>query len=136
MQNKYEHVFRPLKVNNIMWSNRIIASPMGHPKTHITLSSTYYGGISIYDKALGGSGAVTISTPLADENCQYEKYSRDEYKEDLSVMKAGGAKAVAEVTMVDRLGRKTQYQSVYTGRFRENQRTASKKCQSSQKFWL
>lgn len=107
MQNKYEHVFRPLKVNNIMWSNRIIASPMGHPKTHITLSSTYYGGISIYDKALGGSGAVTISTPLADENCEYEKYSRDEYKEDLSVMKAGGAKAVAEVTMVemvDRLG--------------------------------
>lgn len=107
MNDKYSHVFSPISIKGCVWSNRIIASPMGHPKTHIHQSSTYYGGISIFDKSLGGSGAVTISTPLAKEDYRYDKYERDEYQEDLSVMKAGGAKAVAEVTMVemvDRLG--------------------------------
>lgn len=107
MNSKYSHVFNPINIKGCVWSNRIIASPMGHPKTHIHPSSTYYGGISIFDKSLGGSGAVTISTPLAKEDYRYEKYERDEYLENLSVMKAGGAKAVAEVTMVemvDRLG--------------------------------
>ena len=107
MNNKYEHVFNPIQIKNMMCSNRIISAPMGHPKNHITLSSTYYGGISIFDKSLGGAGAVTISTPLAKEDGKYDKYERDEYREDLTVMKAAGAKAIAEVTMVemvDRLG--------------------------------
>lgn len=107
MNNKYNHVFKPLKVNNMMLSNRIISAPMGHPKNHVHLSSTYYGGVSIYDKALGGSAAVAISTPLANDDYKFDKYLRDEYYEDLSVMKAGGAKAIAEITvteMVDRLG--------------------------------
>lgn len=107
MNSKYSHVFKPLKVNNIMLSNRIISAPMGHPKNHVYLSSTYYGGVGILDKALGGSAAVTISTPLAKEDYKFDKYLRDEYYENLSVMKAGGAKAIAEITvteMVDRLG--------------------------------
>ena len=107
MDQKYSHVFQPIQINDSIWSNRIIASPMGHPKNHIVLSSTYYGGIMIYDKAQGGAGAVTISTPQAMSDGKYQKYERDEYFEDLSVMKSAGAKAVAEVTMVemvDRLG--------------------------------
>ena len=56
---KYSSLFSPIKVNNLMIKNRIIAAPMGIPKAQL-LSSTYYGGISLPDKAKGGSGAFVF----------------------------------------------------------------------------
>ena len=58
---KYPNLFAPLQINGVMLKNRIIAAPMGVPKAML-VSSTYYGGISLPDKARGGSGAVVVSS--------------------------------------------------------------------------
>ena len=58
---KYQNLFAPLQINGVMLKNRIIAAPMGVPKAML-VSSTYYGGISLPDKARGGSGAVVVSS--------------------------------------------------------------------------
>lgn len=97
---KYQYLFSPLQVNGIMLENRIIAAPMGVPRAKL-LSSTYYGGISLPDKAKGGSGAVCFSSygpaDIAECKSPFDKYARDVTRETLSLVEANGAVGVMEL---------------------------------------
>ncbi|MGN1343798.1 MAG: FAD-dependent oxidoreductase [Traorella sp.] len=100
MQNiKYPSLFSPLQINNIMLKNRIIAAPMGVPKAHL-VSSTYYGGISLPDKAQGGSSGIVVSSygPADIVKCAspFDKYARDVTRETLSLIEENGAIGIME----------------------------------------
>ena len=60
---KYPHVFSPLRVKNIIYKNRLCSTTMSTVPTHTHLSSTNYGGIGIYDKALGGVAMIGMERP-------------------------------------------------------------------------
>ena len=81
---KYPDLFSPLQINGIMLKNRIIAAPMGVPRA-LLLSSTYYGGISLPDKAKGGSAAIAVSSygpaDIAKADSPFDKYARDVTRE-------------------------------------------------------
>ncbi len=96
---KYNYLFKPLKVNNLMLSNRIIASPMGIVSSEGMISSTNYGGLSLYDKSLGGAGLIVVNGDNDDpKNGMFSKYQREVTREMISVVKQGGAKIAAEVS--------------------------------------
>lgn len=96
---KYVHLFRPIEVKNLMFRNRIISAPMGIIPSHTHISSVNYGGISIYDKSLGGAAVINISSHGSQGKDKYrahggdpfEKYQRDVTREQLCVAKQGGA---------------------------------------------
>ena len=96
---KYRSLFSPIKINNLMIKNRIIAAPMGIPKAQL-LSSTYYGGISLPDKAKGGSGAIVVNelglSSIAKAESAFDKYARDITRETLSLLEGDGAVGVIE----------------------------------------
>lgn len=99
--DKYAHVFRPLRVKNIIYSNRLCSTTMSTVPTHIHRSSTDYGGIGIYDKSLGGvamigmmyHGTAGVSLYEANGADPFSKYNLDVLRESLSVVKQGGALA-------------------------------------------
>lgn len=97
--HKYPSLFSPLRVKNLLYRNRIVCTPMGTVPTHTILSSTDYGTVSAYDKALGGSAMLNMtyhgSQRLKNfELCggdPFDKYEMDILREQLSVHRAGGA---------------------------------------------
>lgn len=98
-KGKYQHLFSPLRVKNLLYRNRICCTPMGTVPNHLILSSTDYGTVSGYDKALGGSAMMGMTYHGSQlkrtfELCggdPFEKYEMDVLREELSVHKAGGA---------------------------------------------
>lgn len=96
---KYKNLFSPLKVKNLLFRNRICCTPMGTVPTHTLISSTDYGTVSGYDKALGGCAMIGMTYHGSQikktfELCggdPFEKYEMDVLREQLSVHKAGGA---------------------------------------------
>lgn len=77
----------------MMLKNRIISSPAGVPKAH-TPSSTHYGEISAYDRALGGAGLVINALyGCGLEMDPFSKYGSDSTREILSVQKQSGGMA-------------------------------------------
>jgi len=72
---------------------------MGTVPTHTILSSTDYGTVSAYDKALGGSAMMNMTYHGSQRTKTFElcggnpfdKYEMDIIREQLSVHKAGGA---------------------------------------------
>lgn len=100
-KEKYCHVFQPLQVKNIIYSNRLCSTTMSTVPTHTHLSSTNYGGIGIYDKSLGGVAMLgmmyhgTAGSSLYEANGAdpFSKYNLDVLRESLSVVKQGGALA-------------------------------------------
>jgi 2,4-dienoyl-CoA reductase-like NADH-dependent reductase (Old Yellow Enzyme family)/thioredoxin reductase len=99
-QIKYPNIFSPLRVNSMMLSNRIIASPMGTPKL-ILLSSTNYGGVSVADRAKGGAGGICLNILEVAEAGKakdpWQKYAKDATREILSVTRQAGAKSILEI---------------------------------------
>ena len=99
MNLKYPLLFSPLKIGNVVVKNRIITAPMGVPRALI-ISSTEYGGMSVNDKALGGSGVVTVSdhsvANIAHEPNAFTKYAKDVTREVLSVLRQTGSLACME----------------------------------------
>ena len=98
---KYPHVFSPLRVKNIIYKNRLCSTTMSTVPTHTHLSSTNYGGIGIYDKALGGVAMIGMMYHGKAGASHYEangadpfasKYDLDVLRESLSVVKQGGAR--------------------------------------------
>jgi 2,4-dienoyl-CoA reductase-like NADH-dependent reductase (Old Yellow Enzyme family)/thioredoxin reductase len=93
---KYENLFAPLEVRNTVLKNRILAAPMGVPRANI-ISTTDYGGISLYDKSLGGSAVVTVNEygiiNISKQKNAFDKYARDVTREVLSVMRQAGSLA-------------------------------------------
>ncbi|MBQ7891176.1 MAG: FAD-dependent oxidoreductase [Erysipelotrichaceae bacterium] len=100
---KYPNIFAPLRVKNIMLKNRIIAAPMGTPKATV-LSSTNYGGLSIWDKSKGGAAVVTVSdmylANLAQEKDAFSKYAKDVTREVLSICRQAGSLAMLEIAFM------------------------------------
>ena len=97
---KFPHLFAPLRVNGVMLKNRVVAAPMGIPKATV-ISSTDYGGLSLYDKSLGGAAVVTVGdmaiASIAHETDPFGKYAGDVGRELLSVMRQSGGLAMIEV---------------------------------------
>ena len=94
MKTNFPHLFSPLRVNGMILKNRIMAAPMGLISTHRIPSTTDYGGMSAYDRSIGGAGLVHNSTlgPTAGEGLfAFEKYELDHTRENLSVAKQSGA---------------------------------------------
>ena len=97
--HKYPHLFSPLRVKNLLYRNRIVCTPMGTVPTHTLLSSTDYGTVSAYDKALGGSAMLNMTYHGSQRTKTFElcggdpfdKYEMDILREQLSVHRAGGA---------------------------------------------
>lgn len=95
---KYPHLFSPLKVNTLMLKNRIIAAPMGIIPSHKIISSTNYGNMSAFDKALGGTAVVHISGGIGEaEQSVFAKYNRDVTREQISVIRQAGARCALEL---------------------------------------
>lgn len=99
MNIKYKSLFSPLIVNDLIIKNRVMAAPMGVPRAML-LSSTYYGGISLKDKAKGGSGTICFSgygtADIASTKSPFDKYARDVTRETLSLIEGDGAVGVIE----------------------------------------
>lgn len=97
---RYPHLFMPADIDGTVFRNRIIAAPMGVPRA-IQPSTTDYGGISLYDKSLGGSAAVIVTEHylalIAKQKSAFDKYAADLTRETLSVMKQGGSLAFMEL---------------------------------------
>lgn len=94
MNKRYPHVFQPLKVKNVMFKNRIFATPMGMPRSHALPSSTYYGNVSLLDKVRGGVAACYFQyETFAQKDNTFPKYDRDGMRECLSVARAYGCRA-------------------------------------------
>lgn len=91
---KYTQLFAPLKVNNMMLKNRIIAAPMGIIESHKIISSINYGGMSAWDRSMGGCAMVHIPGEGVD---LFNKYNLDVTKEQINVAKQSGAKVSCEV---------------------------------------
>lgn len=96
---KYPNLFSPLRVKNLIYRNRIVCTPMGTVPTHTILSSTDYGTVSAYDKALGGSAMLNMTYHGSQRTKTFElcggdpfdKYEMDILREQLSVHRAAGA---------------------------------------------
>jgi len=97
---KYPYLFSPLRVRNTILKNRIIAAPMGIPHAAL-ISSTQYGGISVFDKSMGGAAVVTASehemAAISHEKYAFDKYARDATREILSVLRQSGSLAQIEI---------------------------------------
>lgn len=98
---KYPNLFAPMRIGNTMLKNRIIAAPMGVPRATV-ISSTNYGGISVYDKAMGGAAVVTVGNSGAashtpGEKHAFTKYAKDVTREILTVLRQSGSLAMMEV---------------------------------------
>lgn len=93
-QLKYPHLFQPLKINSVMAMNRIMTSPMGVPKATI-ISSTNYGGVSIYARSAGGAGVMSLNyqalSTASGYDTPFEKYARDASREVMTVLTQAGA---------------------------------------------
>lgn len=100
--DKYPASFSALRIKNLIFSNRFVGTPMVNIPTHTLLSSTDYGSVSLWDRSLGGLGAIALEYHGKARNGdnQYEanggnpfadKYSLDIIREQLTVAKQAGA---------------------------------------------
>lgn len=88
---KFPHLFKPIKVNQLIFHNRIIATPAG----------------PYQDKAIGGAGTIITgsanvsrkrsSYSRPDDPYIFDKYHREETKNRIFVAKQAGAKASLEL---------------------------------------
>lgn len=100
---KFPHLFKPLKIKNVVFTNRIIATPAG----------------AYNDKAIGGAGVIiagsaNVSRKRAsyshpDDPYIFDKYEREKTKERVIVAKQAGAKASLELIHAGQYARVDDY---------------------------
>ena len=96
MNKKYQNLLSPLKLRNVIFTNRVFVSSMGFPPTHKHPSSPKYdAGVSFYDKSQGGAAGILVSTGPANKNGEYPKYDRDQIRELMSLAGQSGSKVGA-----------------------------------------
>jgi 2,4-dienoyl-CoA reductase-like NADH-dependent reductase (Old Yellow Enzyme family)/thioredoxin reductase len=92
-------LFSPLRIHDTILKNRVVVAPMSVP-TATLISSTEYGGMSLYDKSLGGSAVITVGEyrllSLSKQPSAFAKYARDVTREVISVMRQAGGLAQIE----------------------------------------
>lgn len=89
---KYEHLFSPIKINNMTLKNRIVAAPVGE---------------EYKDKALGGAALVVCGHTVVEEGkssfasymekSAFYKYEVEKTREKIRTCHVGGAKASIEI---------------------------------------
>ena len=97
--SKYANLFSPLRIHDTILKNRVVVAPMSVP-TATLISTTEYGGMSLYDKSLGGSAVITVGEhkilSLSHQKSPFDKYARDVTREVVSVMRQAGGLAQIE----------------------------------------
>jgi 2,4-dienoyl-CoA reductase-like NADH-dependent reductase (Old Yellow Enzyme family)/thioredoxin reductase len=97
--SKFKNLFSPLRIHNTVLKNRVVTAPMSVPTAKL-ISSTEYGGMSLYDKSLGGSAVITVGdyklAALSGQKSSFDKYARDVTREVISVMRQAGGLAQIE----------------------------------------
>ncbi len=113
MKTTYSYLFSPLRLGGVMVKNRIISSPAGVPNAK-TPSSTHYGEISAYDRALGGAGVVINALyGCGLEVDPFSKYGSDSTREILSVQKQSGGLAGFPLAAYASVKDETGFVSIY-----------------------
>ncbi|WP_238902042.1 FAD-dependent oxidoreductase [Clostridium sp. YIM B02506] len=89
---KFKHLFKPIKINNMISKNRIVAAPLGD---------------TFEEKALGGAGIVVAGHAIveygkssfasADEPDIFSKYEVEKTRHRILQIHQGGAKASIEI---------------------------------------
>jgi 2,4-dienoyl-CoA reductase-like NADH-dependent reductase (Old Yellow Enzyme family)/thioredoxin reductase len=96
---KFEHLFSPLRIHDTILKNRVVTAPMNVPTAKM-ISTTEYGGMSLYDKSLGGSAVITVGsnklTQIGGQSSPFDKYARDVTREVISVQRQAGGLAQIE----------------------------------------
>ena len=96
MNTKYQNLLSPLKLRDVIFTNRVFVSSMGFPPTHKHPSSPKYdAGVSFYDKSQSGAAGIIVSTGLANKKGEYPKYDRDQIRELMSLAGQSGSKVGA-----------------------------------------
>ena len=111
----FEHLFKPIKINQMIVKNRIVAAPVND---------------SFEEKALGGAGLVicghTIVEPgrssykSRDECTGFEKYERQETRRKVLKVHQAGAKAAIEIFHGGQEARVVDYAKGPTDMIRED----------------
>lgn len=112
---KFEHLFTPIKINQLMIKNRIVAAP---------ISDTYE------EKALGGAGIVIAGHAIVEpgrssfaspeEPDAFSKYEVETTRRKVLKIHAGGAKASIEIFHGGREARVKDYAKGPVGYLRED----------------
>jgi len=112
---KYPHLFSPIKINQMIVPNRIIASPMGQ---------------EFFDKSLGGAGIVIAGSVItepgmsswasAEEPYAFLKYEVEKTRKRLLIARQAGAKASLEIGHAGQYARVKEYAKGPTGFIRED----------------
>lgn len=114
MNQFFPSLFSPLELGNITLRNRIISAPMGIPRGML-ISTNYIGGLSLQDKAMGGSAAVVFSDlgimDKVHESSAFNKYAMDVTREVLSIVESDGAIAAIEFSFHPRMNEDGTVQS-------------------------
>ncbi len=112
---KYPHLFTPIKINNMLVRNRIIATPMGH---------------DFYDKSLGGAGIIIAGSVITepgksswaspDEPYGFSKYQVEKTRERILIAQQAGAKASIEIGHAGQYARVKDFAKGPSGFIRED----------------
>lgn len=88
----YEHLFSPIKINNLMLPNRIIAAPAngGYSKERATSKA----GLAVW-----GTGTINLPNAglIGEQPYMFSKYKVQETRRTLDFMRQGGSKASLEI---------------------------------------
>ncbi len=115
MNTNYKKLFSPIKINNLMIKNRIVATPTSH---------------DFYDKAVGGAGIVICGNTIVEygrssfaspeEPYLFHKYKVEEAQQRIRECHAGGAKASLEIMHAGQYARVLDYAVGPMGFIRED----------------
>lgn len=112
---KYPHLFTPIKINQMIVRNRIVATPMGH---------------EFFDKSLGGAGIIIAGSIICepglsswaspDEPYAFSKYNVEKTRERILIAQQAGAKASIEIGHAGQYARVKAYAKGPSGFIRKD----------------
>ena len=89
--NKYPHLFQPIKINNLVLRNRVVATPIGD----ICSKEKATGGAGLF--IMGGSMVNDHRAVYADIPYLFHKYERQNTRTKLDTFRQGGARVSLEL---------------------------------------
>lgn len=112
---KYPHLFSPIKINNMIVRNRIVATPMGH---------------NFADKSLGGAGIIIAGSVITEpgksswaspeEPYAFSKYQVEKTRERILIAQQAGAKVSIEIGHAGQYARVKDFAKGPSGFHRED----------------
>ena len=89
---KYEHLFSPIKINNLVLKNRIVAAPIGDEYKQKAIGGA---GLVICGHTVVEPGKSSFASP--DEQSAFFKYKVESTRQSIRVCHKGGARASIEI---------------------------------------